>query len=109
MPKMKSDSAAKKRFKRTASGKFKRRKAFRSHLRRTKIFVASHHGRRSGYCKEVFDHCTPSCVIFSDSDKVHATQDTTSLYQSHATGVSFNGKTRYVLTTRNVGTFWFNG
>lgn len=32
MPKMKSDSAAKKRFKRTASGKFKRRKAFRSHI-----------------------------------------------------------------------------
>lgn len=36
MPKMKSDSAAKKRFKRTASGKFKRRKAFRSHILSTK-------------------------------------------------------------------------
>lgn len=32
MPKMKSDSGAKKRFKRTATGKFKRRKAFRSHI-----------------------------------------------------------------------------
>jgi large subunit ribosomal protein L35 len=32
MPKMKSDSGAKKRFKRTASGKFKRHKAFRSHI-----------------------------------------------------------------------------
>ncbi|MBI4547386.1 MAG: 50S ribosomal protein L35 [Ignavibacteriae bacterium] len=32
MPKMKSDSGVKKRFRRTASGKFKRRKAFRSHL-----------------------------------------------------------------------------
>ncbi len=32
MPKMKSTSGAKKRFKRTASGQFKRRKAFRSHI-----------------------------------------------------------------------------
>jgi large subunit ribosomal protein L35 len=32
MPKMKTDSGAKKRFKVTASGKIRRRKAFRGHL-----------------------------------------------------------------------------
>lgn len=32
MPKMKSNSGAKKRFKLTASGKVKRKKAFRSHI-----------------------------------------------------------------------------
>lgn len=32
MPKMKSNSGAKKRFKRTASGKLKRKKAYRSHI-----------------------------------------------------------------------------
>lgn len=32
MPKMKSNSGAKKRFKRTASGKLKRKKAFASHI-----------------------------------------------------------------------------
>lgn len=32
MPKMKSNSAAKKRFKKTASGGFKRKKAFTSHI-----------------------------------------------------------------------------
>jgi large subunit ribosomal protein L35 len=32
MPKMKTSSAAKKRFKVTGSGKFKRHKAFRSHI-----------------------------------------------------------------------------
>ncbi len=32
MPKMKSNSAAAKRFKKTANGKLKRRKAFRSHI-----------------------------------------------------------------------------
>ncbi|CAN5137496.1 50S ribosomal protein L35 [soil metagenome] len=32
MPKMKSNSGAKKRFKRTGSGKLKRKKAFKSHI-----------------------------------------------------------------------------
>jgi len=32
MPKMKSNSGAKKRFKRTGSGKLKRKKAFRRHI-----------------------------------------------------------------------------
>ncbi|GAB5464636.1 MAG: 50S ribosomal protein L35 [Candidatus Kapaibacteriales bacterium] len=32
MPKMKSNAAAKKRFKKTASGLFKREKAFKSHI-----------------------------------------------------------------------------
>ncbi len=32
MPKMKTNSSAKKRFKRTASGKFKRAKAYHSHI-----------------------------------------------------------------------------
>ena len=32
MPKMKSNSGAKKRFKTTASGRIKRKKAFRSHI-----------------------------------------------------------------------------
>ncbi|NBB99480.1 MAG: 50S ribosomal protein L35 [Bacteroidetes bacterium] len=32
MPKMKTNSSAKKRFKRTGNGKLKRKKAFRSHI-----------------------------------------------------------------------------
>ncbi len=36
MPKMKSDSGAKKRFKFTATGKIKRHNAFRSHILSTK-------------------------------------------------------------------------
>jgi len=32
MPKMKTNSSAKKRFKRTGNGKIKRKKAFRSHI-----------------------------------------------------------------------------
>ncbi len=47
MPKMKSDSGAKKRFRRTASGKFKRSKAFRSHILSSKSSKRKRHLRKS--------------------------------------------------------------
>ncbi len=46
MPKMKSTSGAKKRFKKTASGQFKRRKAFRSHNLSTKSRKRKRHLRK---------------------------------------------------------------
>jgi large subunit ribosomal protein L35 len=48
MPKMKSDSAAKKRFKLTASGKIKRHKAFRSHILTSKTQKRKRNLRKSG-------------------------------------------------------------
>lgn len=72
-------------------------------LRRTKIFIASHHGRISGYCAEVFNYCSPDVVIISDKSIVHDTQ-AHNLYQQHASGFQFkNGIKRKVLTTRNDG------
>ncbi len=47
MPKMKSISSAKKRFKQTASGKFKRHKAFRSHILSSKSQKRKRHLRKS--------------------------------------------------------------
>ena len=47
MPKMKSDSGAKKRFKRTATGKYKRHKAFRSHMLSTKSSKRKRHLRKA--------------------------------------------------------------
>jgi len=47
MPKMKSNSGAKKRFKRTASGKFKRHKAFRSHILSSKSSKRKRHLRKA--------------------------------------------------------------
>jgi large subunit ribosomal protein L35 len=47
MPKMKSDSGAKKRFKRTASGKFKRHKAYRSHMLSSKSSKRKRHLRKA--------------------------------------------------------------
>ena len=40
--------------------------SFRERLRKTNFFIASHHGRESGYCKEVFDYCQPLLIIISD-------------------------------------------
>ena len=81
---------------------------FKAHLRRTRIFVASHHGRESGYCKEVFDHCSPEVIVFSDSNIKYSTQEMTNTYARHASGTTFGGSPRKVLSTRNDGTFGWN-
>ncbi|MBI5476324.1 MAG: 50S ribosomal protein L35 [Ignavibacteriales bacterium] len=52
MPKMKSTSGAKKRFKKTASGKFKRHKAFRSHILTSKTTKRKRHLRKSTLASE---------------------------------------------------------
>ncbi len=52
MPKMKSTSGAKKRFKKTASGKYKRRKAFRSHILSSKSSKRKRHLRKATLVSE---------------------------------------------------------
>jgi large subunit ribosomal protein L35 len=52
MPKMKSTSGAKKRFKKTASGKFKRHKAFRSHILSSKSSKRKRHLRKATLISE---------------------------------------------------------
>jgi len=52
MPKMKTKSAAKKRFKKTGSGLFKRAKAFRRHLLTKKTTKRKRHLRAGGYISE---------------------------------------------------------
>jgi beta-lactamase superfamily II metal-dependent hydrolase len=72
---------------------------FRSDLSTTRIFVASHHGRESGYCEDVFKFCKPDVVIISDEPMQYDSQEHS--YGQHATGILWGGKeTRRVLTTR---------
>lgn len=84
----------------------------RTLLNRVNVFVASHHGRESGYCKEVFDHCAPSLVVMSDEQVEYDTQRMASIYGQHASGQCFNGvgrgEWRKVVTTRNDGNIWWN-
>lgn len=79
--------------------------AFRTWLKRTTYFVASHHGRENGYCAEVFKYCQPKLVIISDKQVVHGTQEgMVNKYKQHCKGVKFNKSGwRYVLTTRRDG------
>lgn len=81
---------------------------FQAELRDVNVFVASHHGRESGYCPEVFALCRPRVVVFSDGPILHATQEMANTYGSHATGVPFDGKTRRVLSTRSDGSISWN-
>lgn len=55
-------------------------------LRRVDMFVASHHGRESGYCPEVFNYCMPRLVVISDGPIQHDTQSMASTYVKHASG-----------------------
>jgi beta-lactamase superfamily II metal-dependent hydrolase len=78
--------------------------AFRTALAKVTIFVASHHGRESGYCPEVFDLCKPAVVIISDEQIQYDTQQHS--YDDHAAGIHWGnqGDVRRVLTTRKDGT-----
>ena len=77
--------------------------AFREYLTKTNVFIASHHGRTTGYCADVFRYCKPDVVLISDKEIVHDTQEQD--YSSHAKGILWNGgpDKRYVLTTRKDG------
>ncbi len=77
--------------------------SFRNALESVDVFVASHHGRESGYCREVFDYCKPSVIVISDGPKQFATQEMVNTYATHVSGVRFNGQLRKVLTTRSDG------
>jgi beta-lactamase superfamily II metal-dependent hydrolase len=75
--------------------------SFRECLSRVNLFVASHHGRASGYCADVFDCCQPELVIISDESIQYGTQETA--YRQHCRGISWGNGRRYVLTTRADG------
>ena len=80
---------------------------FRAELQHTDILVASHHGRESGFCADVFKYCKPSAVVISDKPIAHQTQMMVPDYRAVVgDGVpirsNFN-KRRHVLTTRRDG------
>lgn len=80
-------------------------------LRRVHVFVASHHGRESGYCPEVFEYCKPRLVVISDGPIQHDTQSMASTYARHASGEWFRTPSgmewRKVVSTRRDGNIWW--
>ena len=70
------------------------------------VFIASHHGRDSGCCAELFDEtgCVPELFIMSDKATQYDTQKTIPWYRQRARGIRFaNREVRRVLTTRRDG------
>jgi beta-lactamase superfamily II metal-dependent hydrolase len=82
-----------------------RREDFRAEMRDISVFVASHHGRLNGYCRELFEwtDLEPELFVISDCGIQYATQETIALYRRHASGVGYNGQFRRVITTRRDG------
>lgn len=75
----------------------------RSKLTHINVFVASHHGRKTGCCDDVFKICTPQIVVMSDRDKIFDSQETAAWYAHRCQGIDYNGRQRSVFTTRNDG------
>lgn len=77
--------------------------AFVLALSKTKVLVASHHGRENGYYPGIFNFCRPDLVIISDKNIMHETQRH-DLYTPHVIGLTDrDGTTRRILTTRSDG------
>ena len=92
-----------------------KKKDVRNFLQKTDVFFASHHGRINGYCADVFKYCKPECIIISDKEIVHGTQeDMSQLYAKHiyGDGIIFksgeNENKRKVITTRSDGHILIN-
>lgn len=88
------------------------RQDFRAQLYGTNILVASHHGRESGFCPEIFKHFTPDAVVISDKPIQHETQkmvpDYRKFVRSEGVMVRTTMKPRHVLTTRRDGWIQFS-
>ncbi len=88
------------------------RQDFRSELIGTDVLMASHHGRESGYCEDIFNYFTPSCVVISDKAIMHETQQTVPDYRKvirkEGVRVRTTMKDRHVLTTRRDGWIVFD-
>ncbi len=77
-------------------------------IKGTDILLASHHGRESGFCEELFDHIEPSLVLISDGPETDTS--VTDRYYDVTTKEGWNvykrssddpPEKRWVLTTRN--------
>ena len=80
-------------------------KAFQFMLRETNLFIASHHGRPTGYYQPVYEYLFPKLIVISDKEQTKGRKIIKRVpYRDHAFGVKLNdGSFRKVLTTRNDG------
>lgn len=80
--------------------------SFNELMSKVDIFIASHHGRESGFCEDIFQVCKPHITIISD--KSVSSTSVTGKYYSVTSGLNVRNPLgdmikRSVLTTRNDG------
>lgn len=81
------------------------RSDFKSEIEGTTILIASHHGRKSGFCEELFELINPDITIVSDGR--FCDTSATNRYYNRTRGAYVTNrrteerKKRYVLTTRS--------
>ena len=82
----------------------------RDRLKDVDVYIASHHGRKNGYCEDIFRiyGCNPDIFIFSDENIKYGTQESHHLYNQWAKGITYKGRERRILTTRNDGPLTWN-
>jgi beta-lactamase superfamily II metal-dependent hydrolase len=70
-------------------------------LKKTRILVASHHGRANGCCEEMFElGWKPQIVIMSDAGIQFESQASAPWYAARSEGIRYGGEYRSVFTTR---------
>jgi beta-lactamase superfamily II metal-dependent hydrolase len=86
-----------------------RRQDFQQELAGTRVLMASHHGRLSGFSANLFKHIKPSAIVISDKSIAHTTQevDYRTVVQDGGVHVRSQMRTRHVLTTRRDGDILF--
>jgi beta-lactamase superfamily II metal-dependent hydrolase len=80
-------------------------KAFQYMLRETNLFVASHHGRPTGFYEPVYEFLYPKLIVISDKEQEKGRKVVQRVpYRDHVHGVKLaDGSFRKVLTTRGDG------
>jgi beta-lactamase superfamily II metal-dependent hydrolase len=86
---------------------------FVTSLTNTTIYVASHHGRTSGFSDDAFQYLKPQAVVISDKSIIHDTQDVDYRSVVRNEGVQVKKPSgeierRHVLTTRRDGDIIFS-
>jgi len=84
---------------------------FRREVQNVNVLIASHHGRESGCCDELYTLTgwKPQATIISDADKEHETQETVGWYTNRTVGCKVRGGgERKVFTTRSDGNITIN-
>lgn len=86
------------------------RQDFRTAMSDVDVFVASHHGRESGCCEELFSQTgmKPEVIVISDDYMQYKSQETINWYGTKASGLDFAGRRRSVFTTRSDGKINFD-